>query len=446
MKCRSRVPQVSSLLLAVTLTGALAGNRYVAQDGQTPDPNQQYTHWDNASSNIQDAVVAAAPNDTIWIAPGHYRLSTDEFVDGGVTNVVYIDKPLTLRASEPDQATLIDGDGLYRCVMIEYDSHAGINDWFILDGLTITNGWSTVRSAGIYIFRGPGVNRNWQRDVQILNCRIVGNRGTAGGGLWFHVARGGTGSIVVSNTVVRANESLGSEAGLSFRGVAAPVIVDCEIAFNQADRASAGVFVFNATGMSIERTVIHHNTVLNATDYPWNTSGGAGFRADTSTSTIRNSLFFNNTSDRHGGAINLNGESHLRLENCTIAYNHGGAHGAVRFNHGGSLNVLNTILYHNTDTELDAGAAILENAFTNSCVAVAVSGADNLMEPPEFVNPAAFDFRLSAGSPCINQGLYQEWMDDAVDLDGKPRIDRIFNRVDIGAYEYHPAGTLILVN
>ncbi len=52
------------------------------------------------------------------------------------------------------------------------------------------------------------------------------------------------------------------------------------------------------------------------------------------------------------------------------------------------------------------------------------------------------DFKPRRGSPAINAGLYQEWMDDAVDLDGRPRI--LQDAVDIGAYEYVPSATLII--
>ena len=60
-----------------------------------------------------------------------------------------------------------------------------------------------------------------------------------------------------------------------------------------------------------------------------------------------------------------------------------------------------------------------------------------------FADFAAGDFRLTGGSPCANAGTNQSWMAEAVDLDGRPRINRFFRRTDMGCYEYVPCGILI---
>jgi hypothetical protein len=87
-------------------------------------------------------------------------------------------------------------------------------------------------------------------------------------------------------------------------------------------------------------------------------------------------------------------------------------------------------------------------SFTNSCTApktgTAFIGSGNIASDPRFVAPAAGSFRLIEGSPCINAGTNAAWMAGATDLDGNPRIDTRFQRVDIGAYEYRwPMGTLV---
>ena len=43
------------------------------------------------------------------------------------------------------------------------------------------------------------------------------------------------------------------------------------------------------------------------------------------------------------------------------------------------------------------------------------------------------DYVPKAGSPCVNHGLNQAWMDTALDLVGNPRI--LGEAVDIGAFE-----------
>jgi hypothetical protein len=50
------------------------------------------------------------------------------------------------------------------------------------------------------------------------------------------------------------------------------------------------------------------------------------------------------------------------------------------------------------------------------------------------------DYRLAAGSPCIDKGKTEEWMWQAVEVAGNPRIlpGPVVWRVDMGAYEYMP--------
>ena len=63
-----------------------------------------------------------------------------------------------------------------------------------------------------------------------------------------------------------------------------------------------------------------------------------------------------------------------------------------------------------------------------------------------FVNTNAGNFRLSGASPCINAGIHQDWMATAVDLDDYPRIHAAHgNLVDMGAYEYRPQGTVLMM-
>ncbi|MDD5482802.1 MAG: choice-of-anchor Q domain-containing protein [Kiritimatiellae bacterium] len=61
------------------------------------------------------------------------------------------------------------------------------------------------------------------------------------------------------------------------------------------------------------------------------------------------------------------------------------------------------------------------------------------MTDPRFKNFDAGDYRLAAGSPCVNAGDNRDWMTNAVDLDGRTRIR--YGRVDMGAYERIHAGT-----
>ncbi|MDD5482077.1 MAG: choice-of-anchor Q domain-containing protein [Kiritimatiellae bacterium] len=59
--------------------------------------------------------------------------------------------------------------------------------------------------------------------------------------------------------------------------------------------------------------------------------------------------------------------------------------------------------------------------------------ANNIELNPQFAGKDSGNFRLANDSPCVNSGTNQDWMTNAVDLDGSPRIR--YGRVDMGAYE-----------
>ncbi|MGI6088308.1 MAG: choice-of-anchor Q domain-containing protein, partial [Kiritimatiellia bacterium] len=67
----------------------------------------------------------------------------------------------------------------------------------------------------------------------------------------------------------------------------------------------------------------------------------------------------------------------------------------------------------------------------------------NTTNAPVFVNSDAGDYRLAQGSPCINTGTNLPWMAEAVDLDGRPRIDRFSRLPDMGCYEHMPQGMIL---
>ena len=73
------------------------------------------------------------------------------------------------------------------------------------------------------------------------------------------------------------------------------------------------------------------------------------------------------------------------------------------------------------------------------------SGNNSIPADPRFINAAKGDYRLRGSSPCIDAGLNQAWMSGAIDLDGHDRIAPGTGRVDIGAYEYTPFRTLMIV-
>jgi len=61
--------RLESTILFITFTSAtvLGVDRYVTPNGPTISP---YDTWDKAASNIQIAVDAAVPDETVWVTNG----------------------------------------------------------------------------------------------------------------------------------------------------------------------------------------------------------------------------------------------------------------------------------------------------------------------------------------------------------------------------------------
>ena len=70
--------------------------------------------------------------------------------------------------------------------------------------------------------------------------------------------------------------------------------------------------------------------------------------------------------------------------------------------------------------------------------------AANTDANPQFVAKDSGNFRLSARSPCVNTGTNQNWMMNAVDLEGRKHIR--YGRVDMGAYELIYDGSIYTVH
>jgi len=123
------------------------------------------------------------------------------------------------------------------------------------------------------------------------------------------------------------------------------------------------------------------------------------------------------------------------LNNCTLTGNSAFIAGAA---YQSTLN--NCIAYYNNGTpQCD------EVSMRYTCAPDAPAGDGNITNEPLFMDKNNGNYRLSAGSPCINAGdnSLAPTNISLVDLDGNLRIWNII--VDMGAYEYGsmPPGPIV---
>ncbi|MDO9543430.1 MAG: choice-of-anchor Q domain-containing protein, partial [Kiritimatiellia bacterium] len=145
--------------------------------------------------------------------------------------------------------------------------------------------------------------------------------------------------------------------------------------------------------------------------------------------TLYNCLLITNLAadiDAGPGAGYGGGTYYSTLYNCTLSDNTAQfgaeANYGIAFNSilwpGANLNI--ATWYHSCAPDNGGATSVTNDPYSTT-------------NNPLFLNSTARNYRLSGNSPCINAGTNQNWMTNAVDLDGRQRIMQV--TADMGAYE-----------
>ena len=452
------------LLYLLLASPVLPSTYYVATNGSDTAAG---TSWDTAFLTINKGVLSRTAGDKVIVSNGTYVLAASIVLTNGIT----------LESFSGATNTIIDANNINHGVEMR-----GPTD--VLDGFTITNGcvqWTPYpadqgggvwcKSGGIVqnclimnnkapaAYKGAGV---WLVDSTMINCRIISNiaQGSIGG---ISMA----GSSILTNCTIQGNISCkGSGGGIAGGGA----IYNCKILNNTAGTNGgtawlAGGGIYSGTDVvDICACLISSNTVLGSGDKygggvaSWDHGGAirttirnctiqyneanSGGGVNLQTDLMENCLVVSNRASANGGGIQV-GYDYALMRNCTIVGNTaGGQGGGIKFYHGGRADncivVSNISVGAGTNWYIDAGYSAV---MTNSCTTPtnAIVGTGNITNNPSFVNYSGGNYRLAANSPCINKGTNQDWMTNAVDLDGKIRIR--YGTVDMGAYERIYEGT-----
>ncbi len=280
----------------------------------------------------------------------------------------------------------------------------------LIRGCTIQGNTSLAHGGGIYA----------QVDCTISNCLVTGNRGGYGAGIYTAI---GT-NMLVTHSTISSNMAFGTAYGgggmwVMDGGTVSHCVIRDNQTTNTASYGGGGIYLYNVSWPSGSNTTILRNCLIagNVAD---GTSGGHG----------------------QGGGLFVYNSPRAQVQNCTIAGNDGYIGGGINCQNGGMIE--NTIVFDNTASMVNSNWYVTGSTTFTNCCAAPISAAFNAASTDL---PPGYDanYRLLRGSPCVNAGLYRNWMDHAADLDGRLRLDRLTGLVDMGAYEYVFSGTMFNV-
>lgn len=290
---------------------------------------------------------------------------------------------------------------------------------------------------------GGAMTNGFTANNTLISCVLESNNARNGAGLF--VQNNNT-KLTIQKSDISGNAADANGGALAVSVAGAQVLIEESNIVGNSANTGGGLYFTDDTlnlGTLTARNSIIQNNIANV-------QGAGAYISDVNTD-FTNCLFFSNSNlgTGAGGAIinNASGAtSPLTLTNCIISENTSTIGGGIAQWQDSSgvatLSLQNCILYNNTPTdyEIEDGKPTVQSKGGNLCGdgtlnAELTQQNDLIGLDPKFADPGAFDYHLTAGSPCIDKGVVAGA--PTTDLEGKPRV----GLPDQGCYEFQSVGT-----
>jgi hypothetical protein len=396
--------------------------------------------WNNAYTNLQEALSNAIFGDQIWVASGTYKTTTttDRTLSFSMRNGVNlyggfsgVETAINQRNISLNPTTLSGDIGAFG------DNSDNTNT--ILKVISITSGL-TIDGFRIISGRGSGcagiaLNNN-TGIININNCFFFDNFGGTSGAIFL--AYQGNYTVNVLNCDFISNISVN---GVIFTDTSNNNlnVIDCR--FRGSVSGGVTVLDFLGANLTVDKCIVTNNTA---------TQTGLFYIDANSSAKISNSLFVGN-SYKESAILFYSSSSAIQIaENITVAHNKktfstNDFYTSI-YSINGVAKVYNSIIFENTNSsnniQINFGnqsGNIVENSIVENGYA---TGTNILITNPLFTNPnnlisapfdcSNYDYSLQSNSQGINFGN-NNFVTKTQDIIGNTRIQQ--TNVDLGAYE-----------
>jgi hypothetical protein len=345
---------------------------YIATNGSDAAAG---TTWATAVRTFAQAIALASDPGEIIVSNGTY--TADGSGTGGnpatTTNMVYINKGLTIRSFKGRDLTILSGGNIRNNRLVHF-AHSNA----VLDGFTLTRGSAyggdNQDGGGFFVYAGNMItnciiagNENSGAYIKqsqgdhflITDCIFSNNYGKSAGGLWHNLGK--TQPLTISNCLFSGNVCTGGNAGAVALvnpggGISSFYFNNCVISNNTSSGGSGGIYMpapftghvenctfignrcFNQSGIFINAGVVKRchiinntatnssggiylgaNAVMTDTEIIGNTAAGVDGGGGSIYGTMSNCVVAGNTASRWGGGLIVYNSA--RIINCTITNN-----------------------------------------------------------------------------------------------------------------------------
>lgn len=395
------------------------------------------TSWNNAYTNLQEALSNAIFGDQIWVATGTYKATTtnDRTISFVMKNGVNlyggfsgVETTINQRNISSNPTTLSGdigaiGDNADNTNTIMRVT--SITSGLTIDGFRIISGRGS-GCAGIALNNNTGI-------ININNCFFFDNFGGTSGAIFL--AYQGNYTVNVFNCDFISNISVN---GVIFTDDSNNNLNVINCRFKGSVSGGITVLDFLGGNLTVDKCIITNNTA---------TQTGLIYIYARYSAKISNTLFVGNAYKESAILVHSNPGVSQIIENVTISHNKKNFvtndFYATISRANGTFAMYNSIIYQNTNSSNNTQVTIGNSTVSNCIIENGYTGGTNILNVnPLFVNPnnlvsapfdcTNYDYKLLNNSQGINYGN-NNFVTTTQDLENNTRIQQ--TTVDLGAYE-----------